>query len=1055
MKTALVTVLIALTFGTAAVMAQPFENSSVIGQVPDRVVVTVKPGVQMNVDKAVGPQVGIPGFDALAERFGVHNLELLHGDIPRRLSDKAYNDVFERIYAVDFPAEMGLQNVKAAYEALPEVEEVRLVDICKVYDAFLPDDPGLNNQQWYLRNMTLGGGDVRAVGAWNQTLGDSNVVVCVLDSGVDWHHPDLGGDHPDKVNGAIWTNWTEYYGTPGVDDDSNGKIDDIRGWDFVSVSSSNAWPGQDFSVPDNDPMDFESHGTNCAGVVAALTNNGQGIAGTAPGCKIMAVRCGWLDNTGQGVVRMDFASSGILYAIANGADIINCSWGSSSFLSLSVQSALSSGVLMITAAGNDDSSSDPSYLSTYPGVLAVAATEQSDGKSGFSNYGTWVELSAPGTAIYTTAYSAAGDEHVYASVQGTSFSSPLACGAAALLWSANPGWSYQLLSTTLRNTCDNIDDVNPAYAGLLGSGRINLLRALGDNVHQFPAEFPTMYDALNSAAAGDTIAVAGSSVVAGPLTIPDTGIKIFGGYDALFTSRDPENNRTVIQGNPSATALRFQGAVGLETEVDGFTVQGGGGQLFAGIPVFAKYAGGIMLNNQSPTLRNLEITGNFVGSSSELGGGGGIAMTGSQPVLDNVWIHGNTGVVGAGLYAFNSSPQLSGCEISDNLLVLDNGANPPRGGGIYALDSDLTLVDCDVSGHLDSEEGGGMYLAGHNDVSSLDMTGGTVAGNSAKTNGAGIYINGGSLDMLRVTLDANVRTPTATFMHGGGIFATAAAASLDSLVCTANDAHVGGALDLNNCSTADVTRSVITGNTGFFWGGALNYDANAAGSVVSNTIAANTSSSGGAGIYMTSSSPTIDNNLVAFNVGGAGFANGMALTGSSPTFSCNDVFGNANAQYSGITDPTGSNGNVSVDPLFCNQSAGNFNLTNESPCAAANSGGCGLIGALSSGCGVSPVPDEADELPTAFRVDQNFPNPFNPRTTIRFSLPSAGQTRVSIFDVAGRHVRTLVDDNLEAKVHEVKWVGDDDKGRTVAAGVYFYLVSSGENRSVGRMALVK
>ena len=146
-------------------------------------------------------------------------------------------------------------------------------------------------------------------------------------------------------------------------------------------------------------------------MAAAITNNGIGIAGAAPGCKIMAVRAGYLTSEGQGVVRMDFVSQAMIYAAGKGADIINGSWGSSSYLANAVATCQNAGVLIVTAAGNDNTDSDaangvPSYLSTYARVLAVAATEPSDGKASFSNYGTWVEISAPGTGIYTTAYNA-------------------------------------------------------------------------------------------------------------------------------------------------------------------------------------------------------------------------------------------------------------------------------------------------------------------------------------------------------------------------------------------------------------------------------------------------------------------------------------------------------------------------------------------------------------------------------------------------------------------------------------------------------------------------
>lgn len=1062
MKKFLFPVLIALFLGTATAGAGNFENSSVVGQVPDRVLITVKAGTTMSLDKSAGtPRVGIASLDAVAAKFSVNNMEPLYGDMTIKLremvQDKSSVDILERVWAVDFPAEMGLEQVKAAYEALPEVEEVRLVDICKMYDAYLPNDPGISGPQWYLRNMNLGGGDVRAVGAWNETLGDTNIIICILDSGVDWHHPDLGGDHPDKVNGAVWTNWTEYYGTPGVDDDGNGKIDDIRGWDFVALNSSIPnHPDQDVMGPDNDPMDYGSHGTNCAGMAAGITNNGIGIAGAAPGCKIMAVRCGWTTNDSQGVVRMDFAASGMIYAAINGANLINCSWGSSSFLQNAVNSAQNAGALVITAAGNDDSQDNPSYLNTRAGVLGVAATDGGDGKASFSNFGTWVELSAPGVAMYTTSYTASTGESTYSSVQGTSFSSPLACGAAALIWSAHPTWPWQTVSSTLVASCDNIDAQNPGYEGLMGAGRVNLQRALGDNIQQYPAEYPTLFDAINCASAEDTVKVESTAMLNEPVTLHDRGIKFFGAYDSSYMTRDPENSPTVITGNLASSTLRFAGDIGTDTEVDGFVIQGGGGVTFAGIPYFARYGGGILMSGHSPTLRNLEVTGNSVGNDTDLGCGGGIMMNNCSPVLENVSVHGNTAIYGAGLFAYESSPTLTNCDISDNLIITSNFTYLPLGGGVHILDSDLTMIDCVVSGHLDLDNGGGMYVGGFNTSSSLDMTGGEISGNSAVANGAGLYINGGNLDLSGVAIDANVKAPAANFMHGGGIYATAATVTLDSLVVTGNEAHIGAGVDLTSCGDAVLMHSVLTGNTALFWGGGLNYQGNTAGSITSNTFFGNeATASGGGGIYVSASSPAISNNISAFNTGGTGNANGMALLAEPSLLSCNDTFGNVGADYSGVPDPTGTDGNISLDPLFCNSGTGQFNVTDESPCAAANSGGCGLIGALSSGCEVSGVQDEESSLPTAFLVDQNYPNPFNPRTTIRFALPNAGRTRVAIFNVAGHHVKTLLDEDLPAQSHQVVWTGDDDHGRGVAAGIYFYIVTNGSDRSVGRMALVK
>lgn len=1047
-----------LTGGTA--FGQPFENSSVVGQVPDRIVITLRPGVALNLEKSADMvRADVPALQALARQFSVRSMEQLYAGLTGNLADKAMKDQLDRVVAVDFPAEMGLQRVRAAFAARPEVEQVQLVDICRNY-AYLPDDPGVAGLQWYVRNMNLGGGDVRAVGAWNQALGDSNVVVAIVDSGVDWQHPDLGGPHPDKVNGAIWTNWEEYTGTGGVDDDGNGKVDDVRGWDFVNVPGQ-GYPDEDDDTPDNDPMDYESHGTACAGTVAGIGDNGVGVAGVAHGCKVMAVRVGWLpDGDDIGVVRMDFAAAGILYAANSGADVINCSWGSTSYLSAAVSAAVSAGVVIVTAAGNDNTDNDPglgvpSYLSTHPDVLSVAATEPSDGKASFSNYGTWVELSAPGTGIYTTWYDRSTLAHTYSTTQGTSFSSPIACAAVALIWSAQPGLSRSGVISALLASCDDIDAVNPVYAGLLGAGRINLLKALGDGIHRFPDEFPTVFDAVNEAADGDTVAVTTGAVIPAPLTVLGRNLKVLGGYSANFATRDPLGAPTVVTGNLSSTVLRFQGTVTTGTVIDGFSFRGGGGQNYSGIPYTAKYGGGAIVKDASPTLRNLEFTGNSVGSASQLGCGGGLMLVNSQAVLDNVSIHHNTGLYGAGLFAYNSALTMVACSIHDNTAITSNLTYVPKGGGLHALDTDLTMSDCTVSGHLNLENGGGMYVAGFGASSTLDMTGGGVSGNSAKANGGGLYHSGGTATLHAVSFTGNSRLGTSTFMNGGGFYIVGAGVAADSLVCTGNVADIGGGGILINCPSATLDNSVLAGNTANYFGGGLTYQNNPLGSLAGNTIAGNAGTAlGGGGIYLADCSPSLVNTISAFNTGAASFGNGIACNVAPSLLSCNDVFGNSGSNYSGVADPTGTNGNVSVDPAFCDAGAGDYRVAAASPCAPANSGGCGLIGALAV-CGLSPVPGTDGQVPAVFRVDQNFPNPFNPLTTIRFDLAAPGRTKVAIFDLVGRHVRTLLDEPLPAATHEVTWNGQDAKGRQVAAGIYFYMVTSGAESSVGRMALVK
>lgn len=1054
MKKLVLIAVLSLMLGSNLAGAQPYENSSVIGQVQDRVVITVKAGTKMAFEKSDGVvRVGVPGLDTLSERFSVKDMEHMYEGMTNNLKSKADQDILDRVWAVDFPTDMDLKTVQAAYAALPEVEEVRLVDICKMYDAYLPDDIATN--QYYLRNTNLGGGDLRAVGAWNQALGDSNIIVAVADSGVDWHHPDLGGTHPDKVNGALWTNWVEYYGNPNLDDDGNGKIDDIRGWDFVNVSSDDGWPGEDVTFADNDPMDFESHGTMCAGCVTAITNNGTGIAGTAPGVKVMAIRVGWLPagETG-GVVRMDFASQGILYAVNNGAKIFNASWGSSSYLSMSVTAAQNAGLLIITAAGNDDSSLDPSYLSTRSGVIAVAATDANDVRASFSNYGSWVEIAAPGVGIYSTHYTSSTQTSDYASWNGTSFASPITAGAAALLWSANPAMNYAGITGLLMNNTDNIDTINPSFAGQLGTGRVNMLKALGDNQHRYPSEFPTLFDAINCAVDGDVVAIEGGITVDGPMVVLGRDVEIQGGFSADYSTREPVTNPTILQGNLANTVLKFFGTVDQNTVVDGFRIQGGGGLAFSGIPYTGVYGGGVQLHNVSPTLRNLDITGNSAGSTSTLGLGGGIMFNNSSAVLENVHVHDNTGLYGAGIFINNSTPTLTDCVIENNAVITDNFSFDPLGGGLHAVNSTVSMTNCTVSGHTDCLSGGGIYTS---DASTVNMTGGSIDNNAAEISGGGLFLMGGSLNMHGVAVSDNSNLPASTFMAGGGIYAEAASVSLDSLTVTGNYGNAGGGAVFKSCTLADVSNSVFSGNTGQYFGGAMHYNTTTGGTISGNTIVENEATfSGGAGIYVQGNVPDMNNNIVAFNIGGASFGNGVAVSAEPASYVCNDVFGNANSDYTGMADPTGTNGNISVDPLFCDLAAGDLSLNNASLCSETHSGSCGLIGALSETCGgggESAVPDGA--IPLAFKVEQNFPNPFNPSTTIRFALPSAAHTRVVIFDLAGRKVKTLVDDMMAAQSHEAVWTGKDESGRAVSAGVYFYRVSSGDHLSVGRMALIK
>ncbi|MFM2381195.1 MAG: hypothetical protein RLZZ143_3778, partial [Cyanobacteriota bacterium] len=287
--------------------------------------------------------------------------------------------------------------------------------------ATFPNDPSFN-QLWGLHNTGQSGGTADA------DIDAPNLVIGVIDTGVDYNHQDLVGN--------IWTNPGEI-ANDGIDNDGNGYIDDIRGWDFA--------------YNDNNPSDVDGHGTHVSGTIAGKGNNGVGVTGVAWNAKIMPLK--FLDDTGSGSTSN--AILAINYATAKGVKITNNSWGGGGYsqaLYDAINAAGQAGALFIAAAGNSAQNTDtsPSYPASYnlANIISVASTTRTDSLSSFSNYGlTSVDLGAPGSEIYSTT-----PNNTYATYSGTSMASPHVTGAAALLWSQNPTWTAQQVKNTLMNT---------------------------------------------------------------------------------------------------------------------------------------------------------------------------------------------------------------------------------------------------------------------------------------------------------------------------------------------------------------------------------------------------------------------------------------------------------------------------------------------------------------------------------------------------------------------------------------------------------------------------
>jgi len=385
----------------------------------------------------------------LASRIGTGELgeAVLTAKTPSEAAARMTGEI-SRIYYLYYSDGTNPAQVAAELSKLPEVEYAEPSYLYSL--SVVPNDSayGTRGQDFFeYHNIPQ---------AWAISTGSPDVVIAILDTGIDFDHPDL--------QGKIWTNpgetGTDAQGrdkrSNGVDDDGNGFVDDWRGWDFWESGTTTV-------TRDNNPFDeFSGHGTGTAGLAGASTNNGIGIASTGYNCRVMAVKLG---GTRERVRNVAFIEQGIVYATANGASIINSSFGGpnrSRAIEDAVNFATNAGVLVVAAAGNGGTDA-PSYPAAYTNTLSVGAVIHSGVNIGqraaFSNFGATVKVYAAGNAVLTTVPGRAVDikdgraaSELYILVSGTSFASPIVAGIAGLIKARHPNWSPQRIATQIRAT---------------------------------------------------------------------------------------------------------------------------------------------------------------------------------------------------------------------------------------------------------------------------------------------------------------------------------------------------------------------------------------------------------------------------------------------------------------------------------------------------------------------------------------------------------------------------------------------------------------------------
>ena len=467
-----------------AINAERVPGVLIVNLRPEAIPTTMK-SKQIGGRAVQSAAMGIPSLDDLNAKWNLKAYRQLFPGVKAPAAPTADPDL--RGYQVlTFDENIDLDRAAAEYLQNPDVASVE-------YDYYayiqrVPNDP-YYQYMWEFSDPQ--DNDIDAPEAWDKTVGSPSIVLADTDTGVLYTHPDLianiwvnPGEDLDS-DGVVW----DFDDMDGIDNDGNGYVDDLIGYDFVSAGSL-VWPGEDGSVKDNDPIDFHGHGTHTSGTIAATMNNGTGVASVAggfgpsePGCKIMCLRMGYSFDDGgfeNGRTHMSYVAEAFRYAADNGAVGINYSFGSSTGggIEAATDYAINAGLVICAAAGNENSTS-LGYLQRRSDVITVASTTNADKKSSFSNYGPLIDVSAPGSSIRSTVsnhYSAS-----YATWSGTSMATPHVVGLVGLIKSLNPLLTRQEVFDHIVTSTDNIDALNPSYVGQLGSGRINANSAL-DNI---------------------------------------------------------------------------------------------------------------------------------------------------------------------------------------------------------------------------------------------------------------------------------------------------------------------------------------------------------------------------------------------------------------------------------------------------------------------------------------------------------------------------------------------------------------------------------------------
>ncbi len=423
-------------------------------EIPGRIVVEFVEAPEWNAKTSPAGilETGTPEIDFLLKKYRASSFDAEFGSILQNYRVLQYDPGFNN------------SEVTSNFKNLPQVRNAE-PDIAFPMSGliYLPDDIHATGQ-WHHDA-------IRSYRGWVLSQGSEDIEIAIIDGGVDYNHPDLAS--------VMWINDAEDLNGNGtlddfdlnlVDDDGNGYVDDVIGWDWVNTPQEDVYYTDDPGPPDNDPMDHSGHGTHCAGDAAAHTDNEIGVGSPGFGCKVAALRAGWISDDGIGLVGTSYASSAIGYAVEMGFDVISMSFGGPggdpAYFTAAMQEAADAGLVLVAAAGNE-SVSIPYYPAAEEIVIAVAASEPGGGLADFTNYGDWITITSPGEGIFSTSI-----EGNYIPMGGTSMATPILAGVAAQLKALRPEWGYLDIRQRL------VDTAVPMVDFGAGAGHVDMGAAL-------------------------------------------------------------------------------------------------------------------------------------------------------------------------------------------------------------------------------------------------------------------------------------------------------------------------------------------------------------------------------------------------------------------------------------------------------------------------------------------------------------------------------------------------------------------------------------------------